>query len=118
MITEMGKQMRMLRIERDEKLLDMAGKLGMSPSFLSAVEKGHKAPPAGMEENVIAAYGLNWTEAAKLRSAADRSRHAFTIKPETELGRDTVGMLARRMNDIPDVDLAAIQSILNKSEKK
>jgi transcriptional regulator with XRE-family HTH domain len=118
MTSDLGKQLRIIRINEDEKLLDMAGKLGVSPSFLSAVEKGHKSPPNGLEETIILEYNLNWTQASELRSAADRSRHAFTLRPTSDIARDTVGLLARRMDDIPDIDMAKIQNILKKNEKK
>lgn len=119
MMTEIGKLLRTLRIDRDERLLDMAAKLGVSPSFLSAVEKGHKSPPADIEETVIELYRLAAEDADKLRSAAYRSREAFTLKPKSDLERDTVGLLARRMGSLSlsQADLEQIQGILRKREK-
>ena len=42
MITPIGKFLRKLRIDTGEILKDMAEKLHVSPSFLSAVENGKK----------------------------------------------------------------------------
>lgn len=113
MITELGKELRKIRIDRDERLLDMAERLDKSAAFISAVEVGKKAPPSGFEEAIIAAYGLACDIAERLRSAADRARTAFTIQPNTMLGRDTAGLLARRMNDLSDEQWKDIHDILN-----
>ncbi len=116
MITEIGKLLRNIRMNKDERLMDMANTIDVSPSFLSAVEKGHKSPPTDIEETIITSYALNRTDADALRRAADRSRKAFILKPDTEIGKDTIGLLARRVNNIPDFDLEEIQKILKKSE--
>jgi len=116
MITELGKELRKIRIDKDERLLDMADRLGKSAAFISAVETGKKSPPAGFEEAIIAAYDLNIEAAMRLRSAADRARSAFTIQPNTQLGRDTAGLLARKMNTLSSDDLDAILKILSKKK--
>ena len=46
MITPIGKFLRKLRIDTGEILKDMAEKLHVSPSFLSAVENGKKKMPS------------------------------------------------------------------------
>ena len=45
MLTSIGKFFRKLRIDEGEILKDMAEKLGVSVSFLSAVENGKKRMP-------------------------------------------------------------------------
>lgn len=116
MITEIGKELRKLRIDRDEKLLDMARRLDKSPSFISAVEVGKKSPPAGFEDIVISAYQLAKGAASALRVAADRSRKSFTIQPNSALGRDTAGLLARKIDHLSEFELSEIRRILKDSE--
>lgn len=113
MITELGKELRKIRIDRDERLLDMADRLQKSAAFVSAVEVGKKTPPTGFEEAVINVYGLAADIADTLRTAADRARRAFTIEPNSALGRDTAGLLARRMNNLSEEQLSDIRDILN-----
>ncbi|UZW54976.1 hypothetical protein NUH86_16095 [Sphingobium sp. JS3065] len=117
MITELGKELRKIRIDRDERLLDMADKIQKSAAFVSAVEVGKKSPPSGFEEMIIRAYGLANDAADALRSAADRARKAFTIEPNSLLGRDTAGLLARRMNDLSEDQLRDIQNILSNKRR-
>ena len=117
MLTDFGKRLRMLRIEKDEKLLDMADRLEISSSFLSAVENGKKSPPSGFEEEVITAYDLDKDIADQLRNLADRARNTFVLKPESDMARNTAGMLARRMDGLSDNQLIDIQKILKRSDR-
>ena len=120
MITELGKALRKLRIEEDERLHDMSKRINKSSAFISAVERGDKSPPSGFEELVVSAYGLADDFAKALRSAADASRKAFTIEPKSALERDAAGLMARRMNSNMDTlssdELRKILAILRKEE--
>lgn len=107
-----------MRVDREERLLDMAARLDKSASFVSAVEVGKKSPPAGFEDLVIRAYGLAAEAAEVLRRAADASRRAFLLEPSSALGRDTAGLLARRMNTLSDEQLREIQAILGRRSPK
>lgn len=118
MTTEIGKELRKLRIDRDERLLDMSERLDRSSAFISAVERGTKTPPNGFEELVIKAYQLAGDAAATMRRAADRSRKAFTVEAQSALARDTAGLMARRMNSLSDDDLKSIFEILSKKDKQ
>lgn len=118
MTTEIGKELRKLRIDEDERLLDMSQRLNKSSAFISAVERGTKSLPSGFEELVIKAYQLAGEAADAMRRAADRSRKAFTIEADTPLARDTAGLMARRMDSLSDDELKSIFQILNKKDAK
>ena len=51
--TVLGKFLRKIRIDRDERLYDMAKRLGISSAFLSGVENGHKKASATLINNII-----------------------------------------------------------------
>ena len=106
-----------MRIDREERLLDMAQTLSKSPAFVSAVETGRKSPPVHFEELVIDRYSLQQESAVVLRHAADQSRKTFKLHPESESARDTAGLLARRMNDLSDDQLRKIRNILAEDKK-
>jgi transcriptional regulator with XRE-family HTH domain len=116
MLTEIGKELRKLRIDNGERLLEMSRRIGKSSSFISAVEVGKKSPPAGFEDLVIEVYGLAAAAARCLRRAADRSRAAFVVEPDTILGRDTAGLFARRVNTLSHDQLEEINSILRRGD--
>ncbi len=118
MLTEIGKELRKIRIDHDEKMIDMAAKLEKSPAFISAVETGKKAPPADLEHLIIRIYGLVGEAARRVFTAADRSRNAFVLQPTNMLGRDTAALMARRMNSLSHTDLEEIHQILARGVKK
>ena len=116
MVTEFGKELRKIRIDRDERLMDMADKIGKSSAFISAVEVGKKSPPHGFEDIIAKAYGLAADVGEKLKQVADRARKSFTIEPCSILGRDTAGLMARRMNELSEEQLSEILAILSKDK--
>lgn len=71
MATPLGKALRRLRVDADERGHDMAARLGISSAFLSAVELGRKAPPRDFADKVRAAYpSANAEEMALLAALA------------------------------------------------
>lgn len=45
MLTRLGKELRKIRLDRDELMKDMARKLGVTVAYLSAVENGTRKFP-------------------------------------------------------------------------
>ena len=45
MLTRFGKKLRTLRLEKDQRLKDMADELGVTAAYLSAVENGKRSVP-------------------------------------------------------------------------
>ncbi|QGM97695.1 helix-turn-helix domain-containing protein [Methylocystis parvus] len=117
MLTDIGKELRKLRIDEGERLADMARRIGKSASFISAVEVGKKAPPAGFEDLVAKSYQLADGAWQALRRAADASRTAFVIQPNSALARDTAGLMARKIDGLSDEELLRIRKILEGSSK-
>lgn len=116
--TELGKELRKLRINEEERLMDMAERLGKSSAFISALERGSKNPPAGFEETVIKEYGLLGVAAEAIRQAANRSRKAFVLEADSPLARDTASLMARRMGNLSVEELKSIFAILTKKDEK
>lgn len=58
MTTAFGKFCRKLRIDNDEIMKDMAEKLGVTASYLSAIEKGKRTIPTDWAEQIAKHYEL------------------------------------------------------------
>ena len=58
MYTELGKYLRHLRLDNYENMKEMATRLGVSSSFLSAVEVGKKTIPAKWFDLIVKTYNL------------------------------------------------------------
>jgi|ERR1039457_74437 transcriptional regulator with XRE-family HTH domain len=56
MITQLGKELKKLRIDLGITLMDMSKKIGVSSAFLSAIETGRKRVPENFLEGLAAAY--------------------------------------------------------------
>lgn len=58
MSTRLGKLLRIIRVEREELLYDMAKKLGVSSAFLSKVENGKSKPPKEWKQKIAEIYNF------------------------------------------------------------
>ena len=67
MVTELGKVLRKIRLDRSEILYHMAKSLGYGPAFLSGIENG-KQIPDDFREKLFEAYSLTDSE----KNALDR----------------------------------------------
>ena len=66
MVTEFGKFTRKLRVDSDELMKDMAKKLGVTTSYLSAVEVGKRKVPTSWGELINENYELTEEQSSEL----------------------------------------------------
>lgn len=102
MLTSFGKFLRILRINNGEILKDMADKLNVSVSFLSAVENGKKEVPSLWEEKIADIYSLNSNEKDKLAEAILKSKKEVKISLQEldDQDKDIVLEFARKFSDL------------------
>ena len=115
MITPFGIATRKLRLDKGLRLLDLAEKLNLSSSFISAVETGKKPIPAGYVDSVVKALGLTPTEALELQRAADRSKTIVDVDGLQGSQRELVAAFARKLDDLPPEFLEEIKRQVFKS---
>jgi transcriptional regulator with XRE-family HTH domain len=70
----LGSRLRELRRQREEKLTETAGRAGISPQYLSEVERGRKEPSSEMIAALAGAFDLTLIDLATL-VAEDLRRH-------------------------------------------
>lgn len=68
-MVELAKVLRILRIKNNETSFDMAKKLHLSPSHLSAIEHGRRAIPKDMKHLIVSAYKLTDEQIEKVDKA-------------------------------------------------
>ncbi|MCR6108724.1 helix-turn-helix transcriptional regulator [Salipaludibacillus agaradhaerens] len=73
-LTVFGRITRKLRVEHDEYLRDMAMHLGVTPAYLSAVERGQRNPPYEWVGLLQEAYDLPFSSAEYIKKAMTESR--------------------------------------------
>lgn len=110
MASKFGKELRKLRIDKDENINNMAKKLGISISYLSAIEAGKRNIPNDMVDKIIEKYHLNKERSEILRTAeAESSKEIDIDLSHVSLEQRKLAFaLSRKINDISDDDCIAI----------
>lgn len=115
MITPLGKELRRLRLDRDWLLKGMADGIGVSSSFLSAIETGRKPIPDDFLERIVNWAQLDIDETARLRRAADQSALEVRIRmPRTASpsDREAMAVLARTFGELDSEKLAQFRALV------
>ena len=119
MITEIGKFLRVLRAMEEESARDMAAKLGVSPSYLSAVELGKRSVPVVWEDLFLKNYVLTDISKAKLHEIMAKSQidlKRLDISEVDSKKRDLILSMAN--NDLDDETLEKLSEIITKNNKR
>ena len=114
-MTPFGIANRKLRLDKGLRLLDLAKKLELSSSYISAVETGRKPIPPRYVALIVRALDLNEEEARELQRAADRSKKIVEIEDLKGSDRELVAAFARRLDHLSPEDLEEIKKRVFKS---
>lgn len=115
MLTELGKYLRTLRLEKGLKLKDMATSIDYTPAFLSAIELGRKAPPADFATKIGNAFGVSAEAKQYLKQLC--SIKSVKITPHTLDQNFILESLARRMDSLSFDEITEIKTILGGNDK-
>ncbi len=114
MITEFGKQLRKLRIDKTITLRAMAEAMGISPSYLSSIETGKRNITEQFFSSVVSYFGLQGNDVVILRQNADISQNELTLSlsDANDAQKNSAVFFARRLNELTEDDLSKINKIL------
>lgn len=117
-MTPFGLFMRKLRLDQGLLLKDMADAMGVSSSFLSALEHGKKgAPNSEFVSTLESKFKLNPAQREELRRAVRDSSTSLAIPPKiTPLGFETAHAFARRLPNLSESQLRQLQKIIEKDK--
>ena len=103
-----------LIIDHDEILFDMAEKLEVSPSFLSAVENGKKRMPSDWNERISILYDLDLQQQDEFTKAIAETEDSIKINIANaeQKNREVAVSFARKFSDMNDEQLDEIRKIL------
>lgn len=80
----LGQQLRTLRLAQGEKLTETAGRAGISPQYLSEVERGRKEPSSEMIAALAGALGTTlWGLTHQVAEDLQRRHLAAYLPPTT-----------------------------------
>lgn len=120
MITSFGKTLRKIRIDRGEILYDMARKLGITSSYLSAIECGKRNIPEDFIDKLQEYYEFTDEELLELNITKDEAIKELSINMENiNLKKRTLALeFARSFNEIADEDAEELIKKLRKLQGK
>ncbi|WP_338433809.1 helix-turn-helix transcriptional regulator [Ligilactobacillus saerimneri] len=117
MATALGKYLRKLRIDRDEKLYDMSKKLGVSAPFLSGVENGHKKASQSLLNKIIGIYNLSEEQQEELQYAQSMSLKRIDLTLIPTKYRELVILFAQKINQLTPEQIQQVKDLLKVVEK-
>lgn len=115
MVNKLGKFSRKIRIENEERLEDMAKKLGVSSTFLSMVENGVKKPPKNWIEKFLSIYELDKKQEQEFRDCVFEAvnNKSIDLSSYSKDDRDLLLLFARKIKTINIEQKEQIENILN-----
>lgn len=114
MLTEFGKCLRRIRLEKGQRLKDMADILNITSAYLSSVENGIRKPTKELVNKLINKYNFNDNEKQVLIDAFSNTINTITI--DTSLSSSSqadLGLVfARKINSLSEEQIDNIKKIL------
>ena len=119
MLTAFGKALRKLRIDRGEILKSMADQLGISSSYLSAIETGKRVIPEDFITRLSQLYTLSGEdiqqlENAKLQGMTEVKLDLNNVSFEK---RNAALVFARKFEEMDEQTVNKILSVLSKRSR-
>lgn len=117
--SEYGKFLKKLRIDRDQQLQTMARNMGISASYLSAIESGNRDIPVDFTEKLIHEYGLSEDDKEqlhKLELATERKSIQLDVNKDTcsEEQKEIALLFAQKFAKLDSSRIAQIRDILER----
>ena len=119
-MTPFGAKLRALRAERGLSLGEMAEAIGVTPTYLSALEHGRRGQPNWVfVQRVIQFFNIIWDDAEELQRLADVSHPRITVDTAGLDPRATLlaNCLARRIGELDGATLDALLKIVAPSKQ-
>lgn len=111
-LTPFGQFTRKLRVDRGEYMKDMSAHLGVTPSFLSAVESGKRNPPLEWADTLGQAYNLSDDDIREVHALLNQSR-TYERVDVAHLSAEDRQIIERLAVSLPTLDEASRQNITN-----
>jgi hypothetical protein len=117
-VTNLGKKLRKIRIDNDEISSDMARKLEISVSYLSAIENGKRNIPKNFAEKLFKIYWLSDNDKEKILQAISIYSGEMRIRLDSlnEKQKELSLLYAREVGKLNDKQIEKITGYLNGKE--
>lgn len=115
MISEFGKFCRKLRIDRNEVLKDMADKLNVTSSYLSAIENDKRDIPNGWADLISELYDLDAKASGELMKIVATSSKKMNIDliRSSQQQKEFAVVFAKKFQSLSSSEIDKILEIMN-----
>ena len=104
-MTDFGKAIRILRIENNRKLKQDAEELGVTASYISAIENGKKKVSDKYLEYCIKTYG----DKDRLIELAKKQNHSIYVFKDVD---NVLDLVCRAINEVKDDEWSCVKDLL------
>jgi len=114
-MTDLGKELRKLRIDLGITLMEMATTLGISSAYLSSIETGKKPAPEGFVRQLASCYESVMRRKEVFEVLANQARQEVVLRLGEASTEDyqLATALARRFSSMTPEQREALQRLLN-----
>ncbi len=116
-MTPFGQKIRELRLQKGITQHQLARALGVSPPYLSALERGRRGRPSwALVQKIITYFGAIWDDAEEIEELARLSHPKVTIDTSqlSATATETANRLADVIKRLEDDDLKDVLKLLDK----
>ena len=119
--TPFGRELRKLRIDLGEILMDMAKKLEVTPAYLSSIENGKREIPENLLEKLCKSYHFSEEQLRELKRAKAETQQKIVVQmapnyAENREVYETALLFARDFSKLDEKKLKQLQEILASAE--
>ena len=116
MLTALGKVLRVIRMDRNLLLKDMADMMGVKPSYISSIEHGKRKPSESFIQSVQAALKLSDCELQSVSEAYIETVQQFSLSLNSNkpYQLDLALALARSFESLTCEEADDMKKILNR----
>lgn len=110
-MTPFGRRVRDLRAQRGVTLTEMARAIGVTPTYLSALETGKRGKPTwALTQRIIAYFNVIWDEAEDLQRLAELSQPRVVVDTAdlSPQATELANLLAREIGHLPQEAVAEL----------
>lgn len=117
MVSNYGKTLRKIRIDKGLTLAQMAQAVGITSAYLSTIERGNRKIPKNLTQNIIGHYELSNEQVAELQKAELQSMDSLEIElSAVGLHKKTLVLsLAKNLKNMTYEQVARIKSIMEEN---
>lgn len=117
MLSNYGKILRKIRIDKGLTMAQMAKSVGITSAYLSTIERGKRNIPKNLTQDIIGHYDLSKEQVTELQKAEYLSMDSFEIElSDVDLDKKTlVFTIAKNLKNMTCEQVAKINNIMEEN---